>query len=324
MSADAPLVFSNLPTELLRDIFEHAAVADIITARALSLVSSAVHHWTDPILYRTVVLSSARDLRSFLSAISHKPADFVRTRVKHLGIFALGPVQSIDRVLSACRDVQSLACGFHLPGYKQVRGCDALQALQRSREQHLLGLSCRDGWDTALVGPSVTHLRIHLTSCDAGDPNAPFGLALGTGSPSDSGWERLIGLSALTHLAIVYRYSPKMPADAILSALQQLLLLGSSPSSKAAPPRFQLILIQVLGSTADRSSTDATVELINKAVVQTGGSTLRIVAESAPASVVRQWETAVRGGPSIWESAEEVVKTRLATAAKKTNAQGGE
>ena len=102
----APFVFSNLPVELVRDILEHAAHSDRATARSLTLVSSAVKQWTDPILYDTVVLSTARSLRSFIAAIANKPSEFVRTRVRNLGIFTLGPVQSIDRVLAACAGVQ--------------------------------------------------------------------------------------------------------------------------------------------------------------------------------------------------------------------------
>ncbi|KAI0930427.1 hypothetical protein AcW1_009123 [Taiwanofungus camphoratus] len=304
-----PIIFSNLPTELLRDIFEHAAQSDPATARKLTLVSSAVRHWTDPILYNTVILSSAKSLRSFLAAIAKKPSDFVRTRVKHLGIFALGPVQTIDRILNACRGVQSLACGFHLPGYKQMLGCGTLQALKGSREQHLLGLSCRDGWDTALVGPSVTHLRIHVTSYNTGHPDAPLGLALGA---DESGWDHLEGLSALTHLAIVYRCSASIPPTSILSALRRLLSLPQTASANANPPRLELILVQVLGSIRYTSQTDPVVHAINCAAVAAGGPALRIVAESAPGSVVRQWEKAARGGPGVWEGAERVVKSRLA------------
>lgn len=308
----APLVFSNLPTELVRDIFEHAAVSDKATARALTLVSSAVRHWTEPILYHTVVLSTSRGLRSFLASISNKPAEFVSTRVEHLGIFALGPVQSIDRVLNACRGVRSLACGFHMPGYKQMLGCDALQAMKGSREQHLLGLSCRDGWDTGLVAPSVTHLRIHLTSFDTGAPNAPFGFAFGTGNPTESDWERLATLSSLTHLAIVYRSSATPPA-AVLPALQRLLSLKDNAPPAINPPQLKLILVQVLGGATGDKQPEAPVDVINSAAVEEGGSALRIVAENAPSSVVRQWESAVRGGPGIWDGAEDVVRKRLAS-----------
>ncbi|KZT11022.1 uncharacterized protein LAESUDRAFT_721444 [Laetiporus sulphureus 93-53] len=315
-AVSAPFAFSNLPVELVRDIFEHVAISDPTTARTLTLVSHAVRHWTDPFLYHTVVLSSSRSLRSFLTAISNKPTEFIHTRVQHLGIFALGPVQSIDRVLTACRGVRSLACGFHLPGYKQVQGCDALQALLGSREQHLLGVSCRDGWDTALISPSVTHLRVHLSAVKTGNPDAPVRFAVGTGVPSEPGWEHLASLSSLTHLAIVSRYTSGMPSTAIMPNLQDLLSLRDTAPAGANPPRLELILIQVLGSTVETAKMKAAVDAINAAAVEIGGLALRIVAESAPSSVVRQWESAVRGGPGIWEGAESVVRERLAAASK--------
>lgn len=309
-----PTVFSNLPTELLRDIFEHAATSDPTTARTLSLVSSAIRHWTEPTLYHTVVLSSSRGLRSFLTAISHKPAEFVRTRVKHLGIFALGPVQIIDRVLHACKGVASIACGFSLPGYKQMQGCRALQGLQSSREQHLLGLSCRDGWDTTVIAPSVTHLRIHVTSFSTGDPSFIPVVSNAENAP-ESAWQRLARLSALTHLAIVYRHSPCTPPEEVFSALQSLLSLPETAPEGAKSPRLALVLVQVIGGLVARSAAGTAVDEINAAAVKAGGPSLRIVAECAPTSVVRQWEVAVRGGPGVWDAAEEVVTKRLAVAA---------
>lgn len=305
-------MFSHLPAELLRDIFEHAATSDPATARTLSLVSSTLRHWTEPALYHTVVLSSSRSLRSFLTAISHKPAEFVRTRVKHLGIFALGPAQSIDRILYACRGVASVACGFSLPGYKQVQGCGALQALQGSREQHLLGLSCRDGWDTAVVAPSVTHLRIHVTSFNPGDHSLFTSNAEGA---SESAWQKLAHLSALTHLAIVYRHSPCIPPGEVFSALQRLLSLPETAPEGAKSLRLELVLVQVIGGLVGRSAAGTAVDEINAAAVKAGGPSLRIVAERAPTSVVRQWEVAVRGGPGVWDAAGAVATKRLAVAA---------
>jgi len=295
----APLVFSNLPVELLRDIFEHAASSDHATARSLSLVSSAVRHWTDPALFHTVVLSSTRALRSFLDALATRPADFPQTRVKHLGIFALGPVQTIDRVLAACRGVQSLACGFSLPSYKHVQGCATVQALDAPREQHLLGVSGRDGWDASLVGPSVTHLRVHLSSI------------LNEGSER-GGWDRLAQLTNITHLAVVYRPSADKPASALFSDLERLLSPQRTPDTGNKSPSLQLILVQVLGTSSGAFPADEAIAEVNAAAVATGGSALRIVAERAPLSAGRQWEDSVRGGRGVWEKAEEVVKTRLA------------
>lgn len=313
LTATGPCIFAMLPTELIRDIFELAA-ADRATALALARVSSFVRRWTEPVLYHTVVLSSARDLRAFCAAIASKSAEFVSTRVKHLGIFALGPIQSIDRVIHACRGVESLACGFSLPVYKQMQGSDVMQALTASREQHLLGLSCRDGWDASLIGPSVTHLRVHITSL-AGTSGWPFAF----GSPDPSHWDRLASLSTLTHLAIVYRPSPSLPAASLFPSLQSLM---SPDSTKKEVPRLQLILVQILGSahkTRTPASTiaDETIAALNEAAEKAGGPALRIVAESAPLSAALQWEMSVRDGPTIWESAEAVVNERLAKAKTK-------
>ncbi|KAL6305064.1 hypothetical protein BKA93DRAFT_708709, partial [Sparassis latifolia] len=306
-------VFADLPTELLRDIFEHAADLDRPTALSLVLVSSPVRRWTEPALYNTVVLSTAPALRAFLAAISHKSPEFVHARVKHLGVFALGPIQSIHRVLHACTGLRTLACGFSLPGYQRTQGARPLHA-RLSREQHLLGLSCRDGWDTALVGPSVTHLRIHLTAPDSCSPDAPLGLARAAAHEDASTWERFARLAALTHLAVVHAVSPSTPATALLPTLHRLLAPPSSPAAAAGPPNLQLILVQVIGSACDASAAHASAAALNAAAIAAGGPALRIVAECAPLSVVRQWEDAARGGPGVWEAAEGVVRARLAAA----------
>ncbi|EJF65399.1 hypothetical protein DICSQDRAFT_99203 [Dichomitus squalens LYAD-421 SS1] len=295
-----PSIFSNLPVELIRDIFEHAAHSDRATARSLALVSSAVRHWTDPILYHTVVLSSTRSLRAFVDAISSRPSDFVRTRVRNLGIFTLGPIPSIHRILSACAGAQNVACGFPLPAYKVSQGDSALQGLTHPREQHLLGVACRDGWDASLVNRTVTHLRIQLPSFDS----------------SHSGWDRLEALPALTHLAVVYRPTGAVPPAAIVPHLAGLLPSSLSPKGEGGLPALQLILVQVVGARKDASFAAEAVAALNAAAVSASGRALRIVAEHAPLSVVRQWEDAVKGGQSMWESAEAVVRSRLANASQ--------
>ncbi|KAH9892495.1 hypothetical protein C8Q73DRAFT_666361 [Cubamyces lactineus] len=307
-------VFSNLPVELVRDILEHAAHSDRATARNLTLVSSAVKRWTDPILYDTVVLSTARSLRAFVAAIANKPSEFMRTRVRNLGIFTLGPVQSIDRVLKACAGVQSLACGFSLLSYMQTQGSDALQSLKQPREQHLLGVACRDGWDASLVGPTVTHLRIHLTSFDSSRPESPFSFSTTPGP--DSGWDRLKALPSLTHLAVVYRPSGSTPPTAIIPHLSRLVPSGPSSDSDAHLPSLQLILIQVVGATKDASFASDTVSALNAAAESAGGPALRVVAELAPFSAAHQWEESVRGGRGVWDSAEAVMQKRLTSPSK--------
>ena len=298
--------FSNLPVELVRDILEHAAHSDRATARNLTLVSSSVRRWTDPILYKTVILSSARALRAFVTAIANKPADFVRTRVHNLGIFTIGPIQSIDRVLSACAGVQSLACSFSLPSYKQAHGPAALQALTQPREQHLLGIACRDGWDASLVGTTVTHLRIHLSSFDSSRPDCPFAFSDGAGD--DAGWARLKALPTLTHLAVVYRPSGTIAPSSIIPHLARLF---PSPHHEDGLLALELLLIQVVGAKKDTSFCEEAVKELNAVAETAGGVALRIVAEPAPLSATKQWEDAVRGGNSVWGKAEVVVQSRL-------------
>ncbi|OCH92283.1 hypothetical protein OBBRIDRAFT_727097 [Obba rivulosa] len=295
----APLIFSNLPVELLREVFEHAASSDRATARSLSLVSSRVRHWIDPALFHTVVLSSTRTLRAFLTALTKRPADFAAQRVKHLGVFALGPVQSIDQVLAACKGVQSLACGFSLPSYKLVKGCATVQALDAPREQHLLGVAGSDGWDAALVGPSVTHLRMHLSS-------------ILNGGSERSGWDRLAQLPQLTHLAVVYRATADKSASALFSDLEHLLSPQRTSGTASKPSNLQLILVQVLGTNSGAFPADKVIADVNSAAVAAGGNALRIAAERAPLSAARQWEDSVRSGRGVWETGEEVVRARLA------------
>ncbi|KAI0374124.1 hypothetical protein BV20DRAFT_962101 [Pilatotrama ljubarskyi] len=305
----APFVFSNLPVELVRDILEHAAHSDRATARNLTLVSSAVRRWTDPILYDTVVLATARSLRAFVAAIANKPADFMSTCVRNLGIFTLGPVQSINRVLTACAGVQSLACGFSLPSYIQSQGTQAVQALKQPREQHLLGIACRDGWDASLVGSTVTHLRIHLTSFDSSRPESPF--AFGGTPGQESGWDRLKALPSLSHLAIVYRPTGSTPPAAIIPHLSRLLPSQSNADSEDCLPSLELVLIQVVGAKKDAAFADETVKALNAAAESAAGPARRIVAELAPSSAARQWEESVRGGQGVWANAEATVRKRL-------------
>ena len=277
--------FPALPLELVRDIFEHAACSSRPAARALALVNHTTRSWTDPVLYRTVVLDSARALRAFSCAIATKPADFLPRHLKHLGIFAPGPLPTIYRVLAACAHagLASLACGFALPALVPHEPRAPI-ALPRLREHHLLGAACRDpsDWDPSVLSPALTHLRIHITAANW--------------SPA-----RLAGLRrlpSLTHLAVVYRQSDGCFAF-ILSLLRDIL--------DALPLR--LLLVQIVG----RPRGACLVERLNQVAVEKLGER-RLVAEAAPFSTVRQWEDASRGGVSMWTRAEQEAERRRADA----------
>ena len=299
--ASTPSIFAKLPNEVLYEVFEHAAAQNTTTALALTLVASWVRHLAEPILYNTVVLSSARSVHSFLDALSHKPERFGSENVKHLGIFAQGPTDVIDKVLDSCKGVDSLACGFSLPSYK---GTDTVQALECPKEQHLLGMATRDGWDVGMVGPTVTHLRVHL--------GTPKRLAVPQGEPIDAAnLDSLSYLPSLTHLALVYKPTKARPATSLVPSLKQLLSPsdGSASPDDAPRPKLALVLVQVLGTQA---AAAASVDALNETALAEGGYALRIVAERAPSSAVCQWEDSVRGGKGVWDTAEEVVRRRLA------------
>ncbi|KAL4246028.1 hypothetical protein ABKN59_008837 [Abortiporus biennis] len=309
-----PWIFSQLPTELLQQVLEDAA-CNKDTALNLSLVSSWVRRWADPYLYHTVVLSTSRSLRSFKQALMNKPHSFPLTYVKHLGIFALGPVETIHDVLHLCKGVNSLACGFSLPSFKQTHGIETLhESLKNAKEQHLLGISCRDGWEPCLIGSTITHLRVHL--CSSPDNVQPLGQV----DKDEVSWERLSKLPRLTHLAVVYRPTLALDIDVIFGKLQSLLEpmdqeeLGDhrgsgriGHSSMELEPTIQLVLVQVSGMPSAQART---IKSLNDAALKAGSHSLRIVAEPAPSSAVVQWETAVRAGKSVWKDAEEVVRER--------------
>ncbi|KAI0342119.1 hypothetical protein BDW22DRAFT_1300349, partial [Trametopsis cervina] len=333
-----PSLFADLPSELILNILEHAAAASVATALSLSRVSSWVRSLTEPFLFHTVVLSTSRALASFHAALLAKPPAFAAAHVKHLGILAPGPVETIDKVLDRCTSVHSLACGFSLPAYKDLHPTissssdeatptpavaeavpqqrQPLQALHRApalKEQHLLALSCRDGWDVSLVSPSVTHLRVHVTS-----PQRPWFPQVGGNTTLEaSSWD-LSYLPALTHLAVVWRPAKGQRVEDVLVPLTRLL--GSEPhpthrndhnDEDEDQHRLSVILIQILGP---RSAQATAVRTLNEAAVRQGGRAVRVVAEAAPLSAVSQWEDGVRcgsGTASVWSDAEDVVARRL-------------
>ncbi|KAI0316025.1 hypothetical protein OF83DRAFT_1061007 [Amylostereum chailletii] len=271
----APSIFSQLPVELVRDVFELAAHTHRPTACALSLVCSHSRAWIEPVLYRTVVLESARALRAFSSTLALKPASF--DRIHHLGIVAPGPFPSIHDVLSACAGVSSLACGFSLASYaKQYPTSTPAFA---AREQHLLGQSCRDGWDDAFLSAPATHLRIHL----------------GPDNWDELSSARLRPLSHLTHLAVIFPVTAHAPPpESIYSML--LTLLDDLP--------LHVLLVQALGG----ARAAPLIEHLEREAQDRGEP--RLVAEGAPLSAVRQWEDASRGGLGVWERADERVASR--------------
>jgi hypothetical protein len=208
--------------------------------------------------------------------------------VEHLGIFTPGPAGTIQEVIHACPGVKSLACGF-TPAQINPRRRTSVPApvpvlppSPQTKEQHLLGLACRDGWDPAAIRPGITHLRIHLV-------DTRRSLLLLPTLP-----ERL------THLALVYRAAPSASASSVRAALHALLDMR---------PELQVVLVQVVGR-GDKAQTQAVDELNRSARASSTGAHRRLVAERAPFSVVAQWESASRHGQSVWDLAEQELRER--------------
>ncbi|TCD69802.1 hypothetical protein EIP91_006115 [Steccherinum ochraceum] len=256
----------------------------------------------------------------------------------------MGPAQSIIDVLEACQGVDSIACSFFLPACKgglshSHYDVSRLQALPCTKEQHLLGMACRDGWDARSVGPSVTHLRVHLPASSMStmfpSPNDPIPLFHADNEDDEAaGWDHLARLPSLTHLAIVYRPSQRYPITTVFEHLQRLLapppaseptLAPAVPARPVGGPALQLILVQVVGTSLGPSPA---IDELNRLAVSSSSaadsrSALRIVAERAPMSAAVQWEEAVREGRTVWQSAEDVVATRLAVAASRASHSRG-
>ncbi|KAL1748778.1 hypothetical protein HDZ31DRAFT_28929 [Schizophyllum fasciatum] len=289
--------FPHMPTEILRDIVDVAAASSPRTAAALALTASHVREWVLPMMYHTVVLSTSPSIIKFLAAISatHLPhTSRLRPRrplsdlVRNLAILALGPVDSIVSVIERCRRVQNRACGFSLAGYKQRTAplesdadADAVARTRlAAREQHFLGLSCRDGFHPALIAPSTTHLQLQLL---------PQTAHLLSGLPEH--------VPALTHLAV--SLSASTPAASLPQLLPELMRLLRGCGT------LQVLMLQVAGF-GHVKLTDA-LEEWRAGTAQDD----RVVVCAAPISLVRQWtDTNGFAVGGLWRKAERVVRER--------------
>ncbi|KAK0195712.1 hypothetical protein F5146DRAFT_301410 [Armillaria mellea] len=275
--------FPGVPIDILRQIFELASASSVATALSLTLVSTHVRHWTLPIIYRNVVLSSSRTVTLFLETISSSatpslaPVVPLSSRVKNLGIFALGPLPSIEKIISMCDNVKSLACGFSLHTYLLSHHHALLSHV--ACEKHFLGPSCRDGIPFHLISPHTTHVHVQLSLEE-------FHFIA----------EIHNYVSAITHLAVSIPLNSERSVETVDSTISALL--------DSRNVSFKVLLIQVMGSKASEITED--INARNKARIQLAGdrSGFRLLAIRAPASVVRQWSKSVMSSVDLWENAE--------------------
>ncbi|KII92593.1 hypothetical protein PLICRDRAFT_477841 [Plicaturopsis crispa FD-325 SS-3] len=254
-------IFAQLPIEIMRDVFELAAWTSTPAALRLSLVSTWVKRWAAPSLYHTVILRTSHALDSFLLALQH--TDNPSQLVRYIGIFALGPLRSIDRVLAACSGVESVACGFTM---SRMHPIFSLRTVLRSQEQHFLGLSCRDGLDLRIVDPSVRRLRVCVA--DALDYSSI-----------------LAALPELTHFAVWCR---RKLLFYILETLQAML--KSHDLS-----HLQVLVVQVCGASKIVESEDwSPIPSDPRLVVESAPSSATVEWENAAKRGETVWDAAER------------------------------
>ncbi|KAK0454676.1 hypothetical protein EV421DRAFT_1729829 [Armillaria borealis] len=271
--------FPGVPIDILRQIFELASTSSAATGLSLTLVSTHVRHWTLPIIYGNVVLSSSRAVTLFLETIASSGAPSLApvvplcSRVKNLGVFALGPLPTIEKIISMCGNVESLACGFSLHAYLLSHHHTLLSHV--ACEKHFLGPSCRDGIPFLLISPQTTHVHVQLSLED---------------------FHFIAGIHNITHLAISIPLNSKRSVEIIDSTISALL--DSSDVS------LEVLLIQVMGSKGSEIAED--INARNKARIQLAGGRdgFRLLAIRAPSSVVQQWGKSVTSSVDLWENAE--------------------
>ncbi|KAF8922580.1 hypothetical protein CPB85DRAFT_60388 [Mucidula mucida] len=284
--------FPDMPLDILREIFDFASTSSRQTAVSLTLVSSFARHWTLPIIYRNVVLISARAVTSFLEAISDStrsnltPYVPLCRRVKTLGIFALGPMPSIQKIISYCTDMQSLACGFSLRSYSHHVALQPspIHPSQASGplEKHFLGLSCRDGIPFSLISSNTTHLHLQISMDVLPSVTSVLG-----------------HLPGLTHLALSIPTNSSASLEIVQMALAGLLDISSE---------LQVLYMQVMGSRNLEFVESLEAWKLSRMAGEKGQRSERLVISKAPISVVKQWGETAGGG--LWEEAEREIQSR--------------
>lgn len=82
-SSSSAAAFSDLPTELVIYIFSLAAAQHKPTAAALARTCRLVREWVEPILYRTIVLTSKTQNELFERTVKSKDPRFFEMHLKH-------------------------------------------------------------------------------------------------------------------------------------------------------------------------------------------------------------------------------------------------
>ncbi|TFK70968.1 hypothetical protein BDN72DRAFT_958464 [Pluteus cervinus] len=203
------VVSVDLPPELEREIFITVARQYRWFAPTIILLCRKTQTWIEPILYESVVLSSAKRLSRFRACLDQRPPEFFAKHVKRLCLPRIVPAIEASYIISRCSGVIDLACWF--VGYRHAYLSSRIITLPL---RHLsvdfdtyLGIACQvyTDYDTdpEYVGTNVniTHLTLLNFIPTREHPTIPH----------------LHCFSALTHLRLAFH--PKHKYFAAITAV---------------------------------------------------------------------------------------------------------
>ncbi|KAJ7587070.1 hypothetical protein C8J56DRAFT_1051365 [Mycena floridula] len=293
--------FPAIPTEIMLAMLE--ALVEIAPRKAVDAItlSRSLKPFIEGLLYRTISLTSKRQLSSFISLIrsGSRPLSFYQDRIRHVCVTEQPTYEQAAIILSVCRtNIHSLA----------------FRTLLDSKSAPQL--------DTTAFHSSLTTLRPKRLSIwlDRLDVNCPFGLD----------W-----LQQLTHLHIFITSSSHSRSqfnDTVLSHMPQLThlsyidrfsggaLLASFVSSLRLSPRFSVCLIWVYSSPgpswiADDHDPRIVLLFHGKTAWERDGGKLKEAPDSVlvrhpmePSNFIHDWGLKTSSRPDMWELAEEKVE----------------
>ncbi|KAJ7490263.1 hypothetical protein B0H11DRAFT_1017811 [Mycena galericulata] len=198
---DTPYTFS-FPEDLERLIFEQAASDDRTTACRLALVARRVQSWIEPIIYRSIILTSAT-----LAPFASKSPEFYRRFVKQLRI--VSRVQNMMTILSLCQGVTDL-CLRLLPA-KNISGGHPLDSPignLRLRRLDALLTTLLHGFPPEFDRPFYSNIT-HLIIVDDWSQWKE--------------WRDLCNIPHLSHLMIEFYVDPDDPLEEVAQSVIYLL-----------------------------------------------------------------------------------------------------
>ncbi|KAK6995689.1 hypothetical protein R3P38DRAFT_2567186 [Favolaschia claudopus] len=268
----------TLPLDVEREIFETLAFSSPQYISKIMLVAQRVKTWTEPVLYRSLIISTVHmsaathgtrtlSLEDFLELLDRKPATFFRDSVRFLAL-KLIPFNVAPRILNHCSRVTHLALFSMWTDPSWLSAIKKMPLLEISAG--IDGLLNRTG---DLYGPGfqgLTHLNLH-------DP------------PSANGWvDGLCSLPLLTHLSFNDENPPRN------TECREIL-------SKSKSLRVLVLLV----ITDDQITT-----LVDGLGFECFADDVRSVITIDNNDVLEDWRSGAIGGENYWVRSERLVQKR--------------